>query len=94
MNFADISVKEPQSMVTAVIRLTKCAERRTGGHPEVESRRDETGEERPLCTVPGAVFRGEGYQFNSNWTETLSLPLVLRVGCSRLAVKVVEVIET
>ena len=53
MNFADISVKEPQLMVTAVVRLATCAERRAGGRAEVETRRDDTGEEQALCTIPG-----------------------------------------
>jgi hypothetical protein len=42
MNFADISVKESLSTVTAVVRLATCAERRTGGCPEIEPSRDET----------------------------------------------------
>jgi hypothetical protein len=88
MNFADISVKESLSTVTAVIRLATCAERRTGGCPEIEpsrdeTRRDDTGEEQAPGTVPGAVVR-RGYDTNSIRSRQ-RLPLLLRVGSFRLA---------
>lgn len=91
MNFADISVKEPQSMVTAVVRLATCAERRAGGCAKVESGRGEMILVRSKHHVlfQGAVFRGGGYQFNSNWTETLSFAAhgLVPLGCERVLTK-------
>lgn len=87
MNLADISVKESLSTVTAVVRLPTCAERRTGGCPEIkpsrdETRRDDTSEEQVLGTVPGAVIR-RGYVTNSIRSRR-RLSLLLRVGSFRL----------
>jgi hypothetical protein len=80
MNFADISVKEPQSMVTTVVRL---AERRAGGHAKVESERDETILVRSKDHVP---FKGSVRVPNSTRTGP-RLSLFAAHGSSGLAMK-------
>jgi len=67
-----------------------------------KSRRDETILVRSKHYVPfqGAVFRGREYQFNSNWTETVSFAAheLVPLSCERGSLKhdqtLVEVIET
>ena len=81
-------MKESALTVTAVVHLAICAERRTGGRPEIEpsrdeTRRDDTGEEQAPCTVPGAVIR-RGYDTNSIRSRQ-RLSLFLRVSSFRLA---------
>jgi len=67
-------------MVMAVVRLVTCA--------EVELGRDETILVRSKHHVPfqGVVFRGGGYQFNSNWTEAVSFAAhgLVPLGCERV----------
>ena len=78
MNFVDISVKESPSTVTAIVHLATYAKSRTGGRLKsrrAETRQGDTGEEQASCTIPGAMIRGGGYRFNSNWMKALSFAM-------------------